>query len=169
VAEKLSELSKEGEATPIVDALRSEFPFLKDLSLELDGWSTSVFASVEGSKRKLPAALISDGFNKLLGILLSIVTASKGMLLIDQIEDGFYFKKLPALWRIIHRFASDREVQVFATTHSHECLQALLPVIESNENDFALLRASNSNGSSRITASNGRRFSAALSQEFEVR
>jgi hypothetical protein len=169
LAEKLSELSKEGEAEPIVDALRSEFPFLKDLSLELDGWSTSVFASVEGSKRKFPSALVSDGFNKLLSILLGIASVSKGTLLIDQIEDGFYYKKLPSIWNVICRFAIEKDVQIFATTHSRECLEALLPVIEKNENDFALLSASKMNGASRITVSNGRRFASALAQEFEVR
>jgi hypothetical protein len=169
LAGKLSELSKEGEAAPIVDALRSEFPFLRDLSLELDGWSTSVFASVEGSKRKFPAALVSDGFNKLLSVLLSIASVSKGTLLIDQIEDGFYYKKLPSIWRVICRFAVEKDVQIFATTHSRECLEALLPIIEKNENDFALLRASKMNGASRIMVSNGRHFGSALSQEFEVR
>lgn len=169
LAEKLSELSKESETAPIVDALRSEFPFLRDLSLELDGWSTSVFASVEGSKRKFPAALVSDGFNKLLSILLSIASASKGTLLIDQIEDSFYYKKLPSIWRVICRFAVEKDVQIFATTHSRECLEALLPIIEKNENDFALLRASKMNGASRIMVSDGRHFGSALSQEFEVR
>jgi hypothetical protein len=169
LAEKLSELSKEGETTPIVDALRSEFPFLRDLSLELDGWSTSVFASIEGSKRKFPAALVSDGFNKLLNILLSIASVPKGTLLVDQIEDGFYYKKLASIWRVICRFAVEKDVQIFATTHSRECLEALQPVIENNENDFALLRASKMNGASKITVSDGRRFSSALSQEFEVR
>lgn len=169
LASRFSDLSKEGETAPILDALRSEYPFLKDLSLELDAGNPSVFASIEGSKRKLPAALVSDGFNKLLGILLSIASASKGTLLIDQIEDGFYFKKLPSIWKVIHGFAKANNTQIFATTHSKECLDALLPVIEANENDFALLRATRADDSIRFSVSNGRRFASALSQEFELR
>jgi AAA15 family ATPase/GTPase len=100
---------------------------------------------------------------------LSIASASKGTLLIDQIEDGFYFKKMPSIWKIIHRLAIEKGTQIFATTHSQECLTALLPVLEEHEDDFALLRASRANGSSQIQVSEGRRFAAALSQEFEVR
>jgi hypothetical protein len=169
LAARFSSLDKEGETRPVLSALQSEFPFLKDLSLALDGGNPAVFASLEGSKRKLPAALVSDGFNKLLGILLSIASASKGTLLIDQIEDGFYFKKLPSIWKIIHQFALEKGTQIFATTHSQECLSALLPVLEAHEDDFALLRASRSEGVSKLTVIDGKGFSSMLSQEFEVR
>ena len=169
LASRFSDLSREGETPPVVEALRSEFPFLRDLSLELDAGRASVFASIEGSKRKFPAALVSDGFNKLLSILLSIASASEGTLLIDQIEDGFYYKKLPSIWRIIHKFAKENGTQIFATTHSQECLDALLPTLEANEDDFALIRASRTNGSIRFSVNDGRRFASALSQEFELR
>jgi hypothetical protein len=169
LASRFSNLSKEGETAPVLDALRIEFPFLKELSLELDAGNPSVFASIEGSKRKLPAALVSDGFNKLLGILLSIASASKGTLLIDQIEDGFYFKKLPSIWKTIHKFAKANGTQIFATTHSQECLDALLPTLEANEDDFALIRASRSEDSIVFRVANGRQFGSVLSQGFEVR
>ncbi len=169
LASRFSNLSKEGETLPVLDALRVEFPFLKDLSLELDAGNPSVFASIEGSKRKLPASLVSDGFNKLLGFLLSIASASKGTLLIDQIEDGFYFKKLPSIWKTIHKLAKEKGTQIFATIHSQECLDALLPVLEENEEDFALVRASRSEDSIVFRVANGRQFGSVLSQGFEVR
>jgi AAA15 family ATPase/GTPase len=100
---------------------------------------------------------------------LGIASVSKGTLLIDQIEDGFYYKKLPSIWNVVCRFAVEKDVQIFATTHSRECLEALEPIIEKNENDFALLRATKMNGASKVTVSNGRRFGSALAQEFEVR
>jgi len=169
LASRFSDLSKEGESAPILEALRSEFSFLRELSIELDAGSASVFASIEGSKRKLPAALISDGFNKLLGILLSIASASKGTLLIDQIEDGFYFKKMASIWKVVHKFAKANGTQIFATTHSQECLDALLPVLEANEEDFALVRASRLNNVPTLRVIDGKGFSSALSQEFELR
>jgi len=47
--------------------------------------------------------------------------------------------------------------------------RSITAIIEKNENDFALLRASKMNGASRIMVSDGRHFGSALSQEFEVR
>ena len=166
---RFSELSKDGKLQPVIDALRGEFPFVRTLSLEIDSGVTTVFAEIEGQSRRLPVGLISDGVHKLLSILLTIATKPKGTILIDQIEDGFYFKKMASTWKVIHKFAKANGTQIFATTHSQECLSALLPVLEANEEDFALLRASRSDDSIRFSVSNGRRFASALSQEFELR
>ena len=128
-----------------------------------------VYAEVDGTSRKFPVALISDGVNKLLSILLAIANFPNGTVLIDQIEDGFYFKKMPSIWKVIRSFAKDNNTQIFATTHSQECLTALLPTLEANQEDFALLHASRAGDSARFTVANGRRFLSALSQEFELR
>jgi len=100
---------------------------------------------------------------------LSIASASKGTLLIDQIEDGFYFKKMASIWKVVHKFAKANGTQIFATTHSQECLDALLPVLEANEEDFALVRASRLNNVPTLRVIDGKGFSSALSQEFELR
>jgi hypothetical protein len=168
-ASRFSELSKDGRIQPVIEALRAEFPFIKTMSLEINSGTPTVFAEVHGTHRKLPVGLISDGVNKLLSLLLGIANDPGGTILIDQIEDGFYFKKMASTWRVIHNFANANGTQIFATTHSQECLDALLPALEANESDFALLRASRSEGAVRFAVSNGRQFGAALSQEFEIR
>jgi AAA15 family ATPase/GTPase len=113
--------------------------------------------------------LISGGVNKLLSILVGIASHANGTVLIDQFEDGFYFKKLPSIWKTIHKFAKENGTQLFATTHSQECLNALLPVLEANEEDFALVRASRLNNVPTLRVIDGKGFSSALSQEFELR
>lgn len=166
---RFSELSKDGKIQPVIDALREEFPFLRTLSIEINSGAPTVFAEVQGQSHKLPVGLISDGVNKLLSLLITIRSNPNGIVLIDQIEDGFYFKKMLSTWKVIHKFAKENGTQIFATTHSQECLTALLPVLEANEQDFALLRASRSDDSIRFSVSNGRRFASALSEEFELR
>jgi predicted ATPase len=168
-AKRFSALSKDGKGQKVIDSLKSEFPYLRSLSVEYSSSVPSVFAEVEGQRRKFPVGLISDGVNKLLSILLGIASFPNGTVLIDQIEDGFYFKKLPSIWKVIHEFAKENHTQIFATTHSGECLNALLPQLEMNEGDFALLRAARSDESTQFSVINGRRFGSALSQEFELR
>lgn len=168
-ARRFSDLSKIGDAGPIIDALKKEFPFLESLSIEFTASVPGLFASVRGQKIKLPVGLISEGINKLLSILVGIRTFKKGAILLDQIEDGFYYDRFPAIWRIIHRFAIDNEVQIFATTHSVECLKAMLPIIKKHENDFMLLRAERTNGDCGITQVKGNLFEAALEQGFDPR
>src|ERR1035438_4074977 len=110
-----------------------------------------VFAELHEHNRKFPVGLVSDGVNKLLILLLGIAINKNGIILIDQIEDGFYFKRMASTWKVIDKFAKENGTQIFATTHSKECLDALLPVIEENEDDFALLRASRSDDSIRFS------------------
>jgi hypothetical protein len=168
-AKRFSALSKNGKTGPILKALRSEFPFIRALSVEYISSTPAVFAGIEGQSRKFPIGLVSDGINKLFSILLAIASYPNGTVLVDEIENGFYFKKLPSIWKLIHGLAKENQTQIFATTHSGECLDALLPVLQENEEDFALLRASRTEDSTKFSVINGRRFGSALSQEFELR
>lgn len=168
-ANRFSKLSRDGRIQPVIEALRQEFPFIRDLSLEINSGVPTVFAEVQDQKRKFPLGLISDGVNKLLSLLLGIASIPNGTVLIDQIEDGFYFKRMPSIWWVLHSFAHENGTQIFATTHSKECLDALLPVLEANPDDLALLRASRSEQAVKFSVIDGRRFGSALSQEFELR
>ena len=80
-ARRFSNLSKQGKAESIVKALRDEYPFLEELSIEYASGIPSVFAKVRGSSKKLAIGLLSDGINKLLGILLGIATFGGGTIL----------------------------------------------------------------------------------------
>lgn len=168
-AKRFSDLSKTGKVDPIADALRIEYPFLDSLSIEYGAASPAVFATLKHNRMKMPVALISDGINKLLSILLGIAAYPKGAILIDQIEDGFYYTSLPSIWRTIYRFASQYDCQIFATSHSLECIGALREVMRGKETDFSLLHAQRDNGSCSIRTTEGRFFEAALEQGFEIR
>jgi hypothetical protein len=45
-------------------------------------------------------------------------------LLIDEVENGIHYKLLPKVWEFIFGAARLRGIQVFATTHSWDCLEA---------------------------------------------
>ena len=168
-ARRFSELSKTGAHEPIVEALRREFPFVKALGIEFSVNVPMIFASVGGGSQKIPVGLISDGIWRLTSMLIGMATFQNGAVLIDQIEDGFYFNKLPSIWKILYEFAVRLNVQIMATTHSQECLRALLPTIKENEDDFALLRAEKKNGDSAVTVTKGKFFESALKNQFDVR
>jgi predicted ATPase len=46
------------------------------------------------------------------------------MLLIDEVETGIHYSALPDVWRFLLRAARESDVQVFATTHSWDCIEA---------------------------------------------
>ncbi len=168
-AKRFSALSVSGGIESIVKAMKTEFPVLESLSIEYFSSTPAVFASVKGGLRKLPVGLLSDGINKLMGILLGIAATRDGIVLIDQLEDGFYFDRLGSIWRLIHRSAVENNVQIFVTTHSKECLEALPDAIEGYEGDFSLIRAEGKSGQFDFHQVDGRSIKSALRQGFDPR
>jgi AAA15 family ATPase/GTPase len=169
-AKRFSALSVEGRIEPIVEAMRSEFKMLESLSIEYFSSTPAVYASIVGGKRKIPIALVSDGINKLLGLLLGIASMKDGIVLIDQIEDGFYFDHFESIWKVLHASAVENNVQLFVTTHSKECLDALPAAIDNNEGDFSLIKAAgNSSGQFDFVQVLGREIKGALRQGLDPR
>jgi AAA15 family ATPase/GTPase len=170
-AKRFAELDKRGDGT--IDLVKArvckEFPFIKDLSILYQAGLPMMFAEVENKQRKMPVGLLSDGINRLLGICLSLAYYKGGTVLIDQFEDGFHHELLPSIWSSIYSLATEFKVQLFVSTHSRECLEAMLPTMRGNEDDFCLLRASRNDDSCEIKSLAGSYLESALEQDFEVR
>lgn len=67
---------------------------------------------------------LGEGMYRMFGIALALVNTKDGLLLIDEIENGLHYSVLPEMWRLIFAVASRLNVQVFATTHSWDCVEA---------------------------------------------
>ncbi len=73
----------------------------------------------------LPISVLGDGFRRALSIALAMVEARSGVLLIDEIETAFHVSVLDRVFPWMKEMARDLDVQVFATTHSLEAIQAM--------------------------------------------
>jgi AAA15 family ATPase/GTPase len=105
----------------------------------------------EGDRKRIPLAKLSshpqpvalrslgDGVDRLLGIALSLAHASGGVLLIDEVENGIHFTAQERLWELIFRLAHQLDTQVFATTHSWDCIEAFQQAAAIDENEEAVL------------------------------
>jgi hypothetical protein len=94
-----------------------------------------------GLTRLIPMALMGEGMRRVLSIVLAVANASGGVVLIDEIENGLHYSVQKKVWQAISQAARQADVQVFATTHSWECLRAAHEAFASEEQyDFRLLR-----------------------------
>lgn len=170
-AGQFSELSKQDEDGPVRRAIKALFPDLGPLSIEVSGGTPGLYCIPPGSKekQKLPIGLVSTGINKLVSILLGIASTPKGVILIDEIENGVYFKTMPKVWESILGFCHKFGVQVFITTHSRECLAAALPTLARHEGAFRLIRAERHGDKRKLRLFAGSEFEAALESDYEVR
>ena len=103
----------------LINILRQIEPNI--ISIEL-GTGGIVYVDT-GLDRLLPINIMGDGIRRMLYIIASISDAANGMVFIDEIENGFYYSIQEDLWHLIFEAAYEYNVQVFATTHSEECVK----------------------------------------------
>jgi len=168
-AERLSILNIEGETEKIIETIQKIYPHIRNLSSESIAGQQMIWASLRGLKRKIPSGIISSGINKLMNILLWISLNKSGTLLVDEIENGFYFEDYERVYRTIVEFCDAYDVQLFASTHSWEFLKAIAKVMEERQNDLAVLKTAFGNGSCRIKQMEGMPMVAAIEQEIDIR
>lgn len=84
----------------------------------------TVIVRLRSSDEQVRLRSLGDGMNRMFGIALTLVNATGGLLLVDEIENGLHYAALPDMWRLIFDVAARLNVQVVATTHSWDCIEA---------------------------------------------
>ncbi len=168
-AQRYSDLSTKNQEKTVIEALQGLFPQVEDLSIQVKGNSPTLFAKVKGVDRKMPIGLLSAGIHKFLAILLAIASAPHGVVLIDEVENGLYYKLLTPMWRVLMNHCKENKCQLIVTTHSKEFLDSIAPFVSANEEDFSLLRTELQSGEATISSFSGKEFAAAIENGFEVR
>ena len=114
-------------AKQVVEAMRIISPDIDDIAMiGSDGSSRSRTAIAKSRLFRSPVSLrtFGDGLNRLFGIVLSLVNAAGGVLLVDEIENGLHYSIQDEVWKVIFRMAAQLQVQVFATSHSWDCVHS---------------------------------------------
>ena len=92
-----------------------------------------------------PLTTFGDGFQKYFRYVLTILFATKindPRIMIDEIDTGVHYLKMKDEWRTIFELSQQTGIQIFATTHSLDCIKAFVEAAEENEeirNDLRLI------------------------------
>lgn len=132
-----SELWKQIELTEkeeqVVEILRILEDRITRISVnDADG---SAKVRLKGLLKPLPLRNFGEGMDRLLTIALGLVSAENDILLIDEIDLGLHHSVQHQLWEILFQKARDLNVQVFATTHSSDCVEAFSDIANKPEYD----------------------------------
>ena len=118
----------------------------------------------------LPLRSLGNGMYRMLCISLSFVNATDGMLLIDEIENGIHYSVQPELWQLIFQLARRLNVQVFATTHSWDCIKGFQRAAEKEKQEEGMLiRLGRRKGEAAVTLFDEEELGIATRQQIEVR
>jgi predicted ATPase len=111
---------KKGQIEALLKKIEPRLQAIESLQT---GKEPLLYADV-GLREMIPITQLGQGFNRLLGIYSEIFSAESKVLLIDEIENGLHHSVLPTIWRGLFHAAEEVDVQIFATTHSWECVLA---------------------------------------------
>jgi hypothetical protein len=168
-AKRFSTLSKQNREGEVIESVRSLFPTVGDLSIETIGGQPVLYATLAALPEKIPVSVLSGGINKYLAILLAICVNQDGAVLIDDFEDGFYYQNYKDIVRNLVDACETHRVQMFASSHSYEFLQAFPPAMTDREDKLRMFRFSNDDGVTTVKVVQGSHYKSAIEQDFEIR
>jgi len=112
-----------------------------------------------------------DGLKHYISIICSLYACNDGYLFIDEIDNGIHYTQLDKLWSIILTLSKQQNVQVFATTHSKECIESYARVAKKLEDEEITFIDLGKNKKNEIKAivMNSERFQREIEMRNEVR
>jgi energy-coupling factor transporter ATP-binding protein EcfA2 len=135
---------KSGGEETLQNLLAKVDPRIKKIRVDpgVDGNSDGNQVIVDiGLSELMPLTQTGQGVNRLMSILADIIGESPNVLLIDEIENGLHHSVQQQIWTGLAEAAEKLNVQIFATTHSDECLRAANAAFQSRPNyDFSVIQ-----------------------------
>jgi len=122
-AVRYSKVDAAGGIPELVGLAQCVDPRVRRLSLGYEAGRPILRCDV-GLERLIPLHVAGAGLQRFVSIALAIKATPGGFVLIDEIENGLHHAALSDVWRGIEQLTEREHVQVFATTHSWECIRA---------------------------------------------
>lgn len=124
---------------------------------------------IKGIDEPLPLKSMGDGMTRLFHIIVALVNARNGLLLIDEFENGLHWSVQPKVWDIVFQLSDRLNVQVFATTHSRDCIKGFDQAWNNYPALGAFFRLDEKNGVIKATEYTSETLNDSIDMDVEVR
>lgn len=125
--DKIALTDDENLVLEMLKLIDSDITNLAFLSL-VDSETRIPFVRLKNIETRIPLHQMGDGIFRLLQIILEIPKSKNSILLIDEFENGLHYSVQPKVWELIFELAHRFNIQVFATTHSWDCIESFSQV-----------------------------------------
>lgn len=143
-------------------------------------------AQIEGVDEPIPLAALGGGVARLFHIALAMEYAAKraeqivrvteqardayAFVMIDEVESGIHHGLHADLWRFVLHAARRLDVQVFAATHSWDCIEGFQQAVSADpQSDAMLIRLESMEGRSRAVLFDETELPIVTREKIEVR
>jgi hypothetical protein len=168
-AERFGKLEIIGQQDALLKALQVIEPRLRRLAVVVAGGNPMLHGDI-GFGRLVPLPIMGEGMARLASLVLAVSNAPNGVVLVDEIENGLHHSILPKVWQALAEVARLFKAQIFATTHSLECIEAAHKAfMESSLYDFRLHRLDRVDETIQAVTYDQETLAAAIQTGLEVR
>jgi hypothetical protein len=137
------EITIKGEELDVAAAMRVLDPDLESVHF-LTGMLSSgyvrrhggIVVGMKGQDTRVPLGSLGDGMRRLMSLAASLAFTREGSLFIDEIDTGLHYSVMTDMWKLVIGKAAASGTQVFATTHSWDCIEGLSQFCD-NDRDLA--------------------------------
>ena len=170
IADELSQIQIAEKLPHLVKVLQMIEAQITDLRVLSPYGERMIWAQLD--RTQVPLRLLGEGTNRFAHFIMTMLAVKPPYLFIDEIENGIHHSVQCKVWQAIGQVARELDIQVFATTHSYEMIQAAHEAFKDDEkDDFRFHRLYHDSTTGKIEARTYSEFSveAAVSREYEVR
>ena len=166
-----SDIVRENRKEELTNAIRMMLPRVTGVEILTDKMGVSYLSAVTRDGVQLPLHDLGGGVVRLSRLLLSFFSSRNGMLFADEIENGIHHSALSGVWTFARRWMREWNVQLVATTHSAECIEAAMMAFEDAPEELSIhkLFMNEDTGEVEATTFSGESLEGARNLDLEVR
>ena len=150
----------------LLSALQVIEPKLQSIEENSSSGTPMIWGDI-GLSELVPLSVMGEGMTQIARLVLAIASAPDGVVLIDEVENGIHHSVMADFWRAIDETAKQLRTQIFATTHSLECVRAAHESLDVDR--FRLHRLEVADMTSRCVTYEPDSIGAAIRHDIEVR
>lgn len=127
---------------------------------------------IDSARNRNQLSKLGYGTYCIFSIFIALAQSQRGIAMIDEIDTGIHYSRIVDMWKFVIQSAKDLDVQVFATTHSLDCLNGLCEALQRDESlseHVAVHRIERSHGIREAITLDGDEFVRAMLRESEIR
>ncbi len=162
----LGQLRQRKQADMVLEALRVVEPRLQSVEDNSASGTPMIWGDI-GLSELVPLPVMGEGMTRIARLIVAISSMPGGLVLVDEIENGLHHSILSKVWKAVDQAAKNFDVQIVATTHSYECMEAAHQGL--GKDGFRLYRLEAKSGKNRCVAYEPEAIEAAIYHNLEVR
>ena len=136
--QRYSDMVKNNHKDDFKKAINLIFPKIVDVEILTNEMREPYLSATMDNYMQLPLHDLGGGVVRLYQLFLGFFASRNGILFSDEVENGFHYSMLKDLWAYGRIWMQQWNVQLVATTHSAECIDAAVAAFEDTPNDLAI-------------------------------